>query len=130
MKHVTKSKNLLMAILFFTGSAAIAQTTTDNSNTKNENQMKTYVIEREIPGAADLSGAELKTIAQTSCSAITDLGPGIVWLQSYVAGDKFYCIYQAESADIIKEHARKGGFPANKIVEVANIISPATATAN
>lgn len=127
MKQLTKIKTLFLAVLCFTGFSAMAQTTTNNSNNKNKTEMKTYLIEREIPGAGALTDADLKSISQTSCAAITEVGPGIKWLQSYVAGNKFYCIYQAESVDIIKAHAAAGGFPANLIVEVANIISPATA---
>jgi hypothetical protein len=91
--------------------------------------MKTYVIEREIPGAGALDGEQLKAISQKSCSVLNEMGTGIQWLQSYVAGDKIYCIYKAENEDLIREHANKGGFPANRITEVANVISPATATA-
>ena len=89
--------------------------------------MKTYLIEREIPGAGQFSAEKLKTISQTSCSVLKEMGPKIQWIQSYVTGNKIYCIYRAESADLIREHAKKGGFPANTIVEIASVISPATA---
>ena len=89
--------------------------------------MKTYVIEREIPGAGKSTAEQLKTIAQTSCAAIKEIGPSIEWMQSYVSGDKFYCVYKAENEELLREHARKGGFPANTISEVAAVISPATA---
>ena len=89
--------------------------------------MKTYIIEREIPGAGKFTAAELKAISQTSCGVLKEMGPKIQWLQSYVAGDKIYCIYKAGNEELIREHAKKGGFPANMITEVANIISPATA---
>lgn len=89
--------------------------------------MKTYLIEREIPNAGKLTPAELKAISQTSCSVLKEMGPGIQWIHSYVTGNKIYCIYKAESADQIREHAKKGGFPANSITEVGTIISPATA---
>ena len=92
--------------------------------------MKTYLIEREIPGAGAFTAAQLKSISQTSCTVLTEMGPKIQWIQSYVAGDKIYCIYKAENEDLIREHAKKGGFPANRITEVANIISPETAKSN
>lgn len=100
---------------------------TENSKTNKSIEMKTYVIEREIPAAGKLTADQLKGIAQTSCKVITEMGPRIQWLQSYVTADKIYCIYKAESIELIKEHAKKGGFPANKIVEVASVFSPATA---
>ena len=89
--------------------------------------MPKYVIEREIPGAGNLSPQELQTVSQTSCNVLRKMGPDTQWVQSYVTGDKIYCIYQAENEELIKEHARKGGFPANKIVEIGTTISPATA---
>lgn len=89
--------------------------------------MPRYVIEREIPGAGDLSAAELQGISQTSCNVLKELGPEIQWEHSYVTGDKIYCVYTAPSEDLIREHASRGGFPANKISEVKNIIGPSTA---
>lgn len=89
--------------------------------------MKTYLIEREIPSAGKLTQEELKSISQTSCSVLNEMGPQIQWQHSYVTGDKIFCIYNAENVDLIREHAKKGGFPANNIIEVSSIISPATA---
>ena len=89
--------------------------------------MKTYVIEREIPNAGKLTVQELKGISQKSCSVLEEMGPQIEWQQSYVTGDKLYCVYNAQNEELIKEHAKRGGFPANSIVEVSSIISPATA---
>ncbi|MBL7745288.1 MAG: DUF4242 domain-containing protein [Chitinophagaceae bacterium] len=89
--------------------------------------MKTYLIEREIPGAGKLTAEELKAVSQTSCAVLREMGPKIQWIHSYVTGNKIYCIYKAENAELIKEHAKKGGFPANSIVEVSSTISPATA---
>ena len=86
-----------------------------------------YVIEREIPGAGNLTADELKAISQTSCGVLHGMGPQIQWLHSYVTGDKIYCIYTAANKELVVEHAKKGGFPANSVSEVANIISPATA---
>lgn len=89
--------------------------------------MPKYVIEREIPGAGDLSKEELYGISQTSCNVLTELGPKIQWLESYVTGDKIYCVYIAENEEMVREHATRGGFPANKISEVKTIIDPTTA---
>ena len=89
--------------------------------------MPKYVIEREIPGAGKLSQSDLKAISQKSCGVLSNLGPQIQWVQSYVTGDKIYCVYYAANADLIREHAQKGGFPANAINEVTSIIDPVTA---
>ncbi len=128
MKTLTTRCYLLIAIVLFTGTATMAQkTTTDNLKTKNQTEMKTYVIEREIPGAGKLTEAQLKGISQSSCSVLKEMGPQIQWLHSYVTGDKIFCVYKAESVELVKEHAKKGGFPANTITEVSTVISPATA---
>lgn len=124
MKLIT---NLCVAILLLTGSTAMAQKDSTSKQTKTGNTMKTYVIEREIPGAGKLTAEQLKSISQKSCSVLKNMGPQIQWIQSYVAGDKIYCVYKAENEEQIREHARQGGFPANKITEVASVISPATA---
>ena len=92
--------------------------------------MPKYLIEREIPNAAALSPAELKAISQKSCGVLQQLGPSIQWVQSYVTEDKITCIYIAPNADIIREHARLGGFPADRVLEVATIIDPTTAESN
>lgn len=89
--------------------------------------MPKYVIEREIPNAGNLSSAELQGISQTSCNVLNNLGTQIQWLQSYVTEDKIYCVYIAPNEEMIREHARQGGFPANKISEVKTIIDPTTA---
>ena len=89
--------------------------------------MPKYVIEREIPGAGNLSSDELQAISQTSCGVLQKMGPQIQWLQSYVTGDKIYCVYIAPNEETIREHARQGGFPANKISEVKSVIDPTTA---
>jgi Protein of unknown function (DUF4242) len=88
--------------------------------------MPKYVIERELPGAGKLSADELQVISQKSNKVISDLGPEIRWLQSYVTDDKIYCIYVAPDEDILYEHARCGGFPANKIAQVSTMIDPST----
>jgi hypothetical protein len=89
--------------------------------------MPKYVIEREIPGAGNLSADELKAISQKSCSVLSALGSSIQWIESYVTEDKIYCVYTAPNKDLIMEHAAQGGFPANRIEELKNMISPATA---
>jgi hypothetical protein len=88
--------------------------------------MPKYVIERDIPGASNLSAEQLRSISQKSNKVIADLGPEIHWLHSYVTDDKLYCVYVAPSEDIILEHARCGGFPANKVTKLATMIDPST----
>ena len=92
--------------------------------------MPKYLIEREIPNAAAISAADLKGIAQRSCDVLKQLGPSIQWVQSFVTEDKITCIYIAPNADIIREHAKLGGFPADRVLEVATIIDPTTAESN
>jgi hypothetical protein len=89
--------------------------------------MPKYVIEREIPGVGDSTADALQAVSQTSCSVLGDLGPQIQWVHSYVTGDKIYCVYIAPNEDLIREHATRGGFPANKISEIKSIIDPTTA---
>ena len=89
--------------------------------------MSRYVIERELPGAGKLSTDELRAISQKSCDVLDELGPSIQWVESFVTDDKIYCVYEAPNKEIIKEHAKKGGFPANRIEEIRTMISPATA---
>ena len=92
--------------------------------------MPRYLIEREIPNAATLSPADLKSISQRSCAVLQQLGPSIQWVQSFVTEDKITCIYIAPNAELIREHARRGGFPADRVLEVATIIDPVTAEPN
>lgn len=89
--------------------------------------MPKYVIEREIPNVGSLSLEELKAVSQTSCGVLQDMGPQIQWVQSYVTGDKVYCVYVAPNEEMIKEHAERGGFPANSVSEVRAVIDPTTA---
>lgn len=89
--------------------------------------MPKYVIEREIPGAGKLSAGDLHAISQTSCDVLRKMGPEIQWVHSYVTGDKIYCVYISPNEDLIREHAQKGGFPANRVSEVKTIIDPTTA---
>ena len=88
--------------------------------------MPKVIIEREIPGAGKLTPDQLQGIAQKSCGVLTNLGPQIQWLESYVTDDKIYCVYIAANEELVREHARKGGFPANRVSEVKEIIDPVT----
>ena len=90
-------------------------------------KMPKYVIEREIPGAGKLTAEQLKGISQTSCGVLSNMGPQIQWLQSYVTGDKIYCVYIAPNEEMVREHAKQGGFPANEVNKVSAIIDPTTA---
>jgi hypothetical protein len=89
--------------------------------------MPKFLIEREIPGAADMSRQQLQAVSEKSCSVLRDLGPEIQWLHSYVTGDKIYCVYIAPNEQMVREHARLGGFPANRISEIKSVIDPTTA---
>lgn len=91
--------------------------------------MPKYLIEREVPNAGSMSADELQSISQTSCGVLQEMGPQIQWQQSYVAGDKIYCVYIAPNEDAVREHAQKGGFPANRVTEVDAVIDPTTAEA-
>ena len=89
--------------------------------------MPKYLIEREIPGAGNLSPEQLHAISQKSCGVLSNLGPQIQWVESYVTGDKVYCVYISPNEELIREHARQGGFPANQISEIKTVIDPTTA---
>jgi hypothetical protein len=89
--------------------------------------MPKYVIEREIPGAGKLTAEQLKGISQTSCGVLSKMGPQIQWVNSYVTGDKIYCVYIAPNEQMVRDHASQGGFPANSVSEVATMIDPTTA---
>lgn len=100
------------------------------STSDGRTPMPRYIIEREIPHAAALLPAELKAISQRSCAVLQQLGPGIQWVQSFVTEDKITCVYISRDAELIREHARRGGFPADRVLEVATIIDPTTAESN
>jgi hypothetical protein len=89
--------------------------------------MPKYVIERDIPGAGKLSPQEIQAISQKSCSVLRNMGPQIQWVQSYVTPDKIYCVYIAPNEEMVREHAKQGGFPANRVSEVKMMIDPTTA---
>ena len=89
--------------------------------------MPKFLIERDIPGAGSLSQQELQSISQASCTVLQKMGPQIQWIQSYVTGDKIYCVYIAPNEEMIREHASEGGFPANRVSEIKSVIDPTTA---
>ena len=89
--------------------------------------MPKYLIEREVPGAGKLSGDEIQAISAKSCDVLRNLGPQIQWLESFVTEDKIYCVYIAPNEELVREHAREGGFPANRISEIRRTIDPTTA---
>ncbi|GAA4268203.1 DUF4242 domain-containing protein [Hyunsoonleella aestuarii] len=121
-----KTMKLFLVLVVFTFNYSQAQQQIQTA-IKNSDTMKTYVIERIIPGAGNLTPEQLKGISQTSCTVIKEMGPKIEWQHSYVTGDKVYCVYKAENKELIEEHAKRGGFPANSVNEVATLISPETA---
>ena len=88
--------------------------------------MPKFLIEREIPGAGKLTPSELQGISQKSCGVLSDMGPKIQWLHSYVTQDKVYCVYIAPDEQTVREHARQGGFPANKVSRISTVIDPTT----
>jgi len=89
--------------------------------------MPKFLIERTLPGAGDLTAEQLKAISQTSCSVLRNLGPEIQWIESFVTPNKIYCVYVAPNAELIREHARLGGFPADSVEPIKETISPVTA---
>ena len=89
--------------------------------------MPKFVIERELPGAGSLSASDLQAISQKSCGVLKELGPQIQWVESYVTDDKIYCVYLAANEELVREHAKRGGFPANRISQVRTVIDPTTA---
>ena len=119
---IIKTSAIIVTLLM--ASHSMAQT---NSNKKSEEIMKTYVIEREIPEAGKLTQEQLKGISQKSNAVLTEMGTGIEWVHSYVTENKVYCVYKAENKEAIKEHAKKGGFPANNISELSTTINPSSA---
>ena len=122
-----KTIKLIVIVALMASNFALEQEKQNQEPIKIKTIMKTYVIERIIPGAGELTVVQLKDISQTSCTVLKEMGPKIEWQHSYVTGDKIYCVYKAENKALIEEHAKKGGFPANTISEVKTVISPATA---
>ncbi len=126
MKQFIFSSLCLLALAFFWPTPATAQTTPASAH-KAEPALKTYLIERDIPGAGQLSAADLKGISQKSCMVLKEMGPGILWVQSYVTGNKIFCVYRTATETLLREHAKKGGFPVTSITEIQNVINPKTA---
>jgi hypothetical protein len=124
MKQISKNLLVLSASLMALVFTVHAQTSATGTAAP---VLKTYVIERDIPGAGAFSAEKLKDISKTSCSVLNTMGPSIQWIQSYVTGDKIFCVYKAENEELLREHAKKGGFPITNVYEVSNVISPATA---
>ena len=89
--------------------------------------MPKFLIEREIPGAGDLGPEQLKAVSQKSCGVLRGMGPQVQWVQSYVTGDKVYCVYIAPDEESVREHARQGEFPADKVSRITSVIDPTTA---
>lgn len=125
MKTITTHLLSLLLTLFITNTA-VAQAVHTKSKPSTP-ALQTFLIEREIPGAGQMTPEQLKSVSQKSCTVLKEMGPGIEWIQSYVTGNKIYCIYRAENEEKIREHGNKGGFPVTAIVPIANQISPATA---
>jgi hypothetical protein len=123
MKQIPKNFLMLTASMLVIVFALHAQAPAATAPPK----LKTYVIERDIPGAGAFSAEKLKDISKTSCSVLNSMGPSIQWVQSYVTGDKIFCVYKAENEELLREHAKKGGFPITNVYEVNTVISPATA---
>lgn len=105
----------------------VAFGSTAGASITKEHTMKRFIIEREIPGASELTQAQLAEVSKTSNAAVDSLGVPYTWVNSYVAGDKVYCVHEAEDEATIREHARRGGFPANAVTMVASEFGPQTA---
>ena len=116
---------LIPALSLILGSSVLTATEVKPETLPKGQHM--YVIERDMPGLGKLKPEDLKAASQKSCSVLRNLGPEIQWLQSYVTGDKMYCVYLAPNIELVREHAKQGGFPANAVNEVSTIISPKTA---
>ena len=122
-----KQHILVIAATLVLGSAAAFAGDVAGAGKAATAPMRQYVIEREIPGASKMTAQELRDAAAKSNAVLHELGPDIQWVQSYVAGDKLYCIYNARSEELIVRHAQRSGFPANRITAVATVINPTTA---
>lgn len=109
-------RSIVLTVLTLAAGAAMAQ--------------QRFIIERDIPGASKMTPDQLRDAARTSNKVLHDMGPDIQWVQSYVAGDKIYCVYNAPTESLIREHARRSGFPANRITPVSAVIDPTTASSS
>jgi hypothetical protein len=129
-----KKLKLLLGLLLVVGVLGISSCTESKASSADTireeveaNNQNLYVIEREVPGAGKLTAEELKGISQVSCGVLEEMGSEIQWLHSYVTGDKIYCVYTAPNEEMVREHAKQGGFPANAVVKVMTVIDPSTA---
>ncbi len=122
----SKSSIVFLITVFAFSLAGLAQEKKEWKNSEN-GELKTYLIEREIPEAGKLNADQLKGISQKSCTVLKEMGPTIEWVHSYVAENKVYCIYRAANEDLVREHAEKGGFPVNAISLLSTRIDPTTA---
>ncbi|HKR06367.1 MAG TPA: DUF4242 domain-containing protein [Bacteroidia bacterium] len=130
MKLTKKTGTLLMAVLMLMGYVTYGQTATENSKsetTSKQTNMKTYLIERHIPNAGQLTNAQLQEIAIKSCDVVKSMGSQIEWDHSYVVGEKLYCVYRATSEEVVREHGKKGEFPVDEVYQVAAVFSPESA---
>ena len=132
MKKSYLSKLILVGLLLLScfsnaQEEAVAEAKNNKEILTEKPQMKTFLIEREIPNAGELTAEQLKGISQKSNAVLSQMGEGIEWIHSYVTENKVYCVYKAENKEAIKTHADKGGFPANKISELSTTINPSTA---
>ena len=141
MKTMKKSISLTFALLMISGTVAFSQNTeiaeanlkdysVKHHAKKKDAKLNTYVIERDMPGAGDLTSEQLKDVSQLSNTVLEEQGPEIKWMHSYVTTDKIYCVYKAVDKEILNEHAEKAGFPVTSISKLATVISPATASVN
>ena len=120
-------KHLLLALLSLAFVTTVARAGKEVKPETLPPGLNMYVIERDMPGLGKLTPEELKAASQKSCGVLRHLGPQITWLHSYVTGDKLYCVYLAPNEELVREHARQGGFPATAVSKVTTIISPKTA---
>lgn len=127
MKRIQHICGLLTVLLIFAFAQSTFAQTKGNTKAGKTPELKTYLIERDIPGAGALTPVDLKGISQKSCTVLKEMGPRIQWVHSYVTGNKIFCIYKAENEELLREHAKKGGFPVTAITEINTTISPATA---
>jgi hypothetical protein len=103
------------------------RTLADPTNFPQETGMPKFVIEREIPGAGQMTRDDLQAVSRKSCDVLQEMGPSVQWVESFVTPDKIYCVYNAENEALVREHARRGGFPANSVSRVMTVIDPTTA---
>ncbi len=124
MKQQFAKTLALLSVFIMCLTTTQAQT---GSGKEKKTELKTYLIERDIPDAGKLTDSDLKGISQKSCTVLKTMGDNIQWVHSYITGNKIFCVYKAEHEELLKEHGKKGGFPVTKITEIKSTISPATA---